>query len=240
MRHLTLALDIDGTLIDTRESFDAVVKAVSGVHDDAAIRAFRDTGGFIDDWELSRALRAWDAAGRPKIVERCSNLDDVLAWCSNDPGDLSHACHRLYLGGDEPTDDGLWRKERVIVDGARLTRLAAHPHIDVVCCTGRDRTEMRCAEQLLGYHFERITTMEQAKKPDPQALLRLVTQPTDVIVLVGDTHADRLTVTHAQRAKPEALLGFVFVTYQRTAAQLVDALIDSDDPASIALSLCES
>jgi phosphoglycolate phosphatase-like HAD superfamily hydrolase len=236
-KRVLLALDIDGTLIDTRGSFDVVVKAVSGVVDDDAIAAFRATGGFNDDWELARALKAWAGAGRPKIVERCSTLSEVLAWCEHDPGDLSAACIARYRG-----DDGhpaAWKNEQPMVSAAALEALS--DIVDVVACTGRDRWEFERAEELLGYSFAKATTMELEKKPEPRALLRLLDDNAyDLVALVGDTHADRLTIKNARRVRPDQRFAFVFVDYERRVAPMIQAINDGEDAASAVLRFSET
>jgi phosphoglycolate phosphatase-like HAD superfamily hydrolase len=233
MSRVLLAFDVDGTLIDTRRSFTTIVKEMSGVDDDAAIELFRSTGGFNDDWELARAMSAWRAAGKPKIVERCASLKDVLLWCSNDPGDLADRCIARYRGTDR--QGGLWQQERVIVDGARLDKLSELSGVEVAACTGRDQWELAKAEELLGYCFGKATTMETARKPDPQALLRLLDDDVDyrAIVLVGDTHADRLTAKRCQAARPAVRVMYVHVDIERTALPLVDALIEAGDSGDV-------
>ena len=224
-----LALDIDGTLIDTRGSFDVVVKDVSGVVDDDAIAAFRATGGFNDDWELARALRAWAGAGRPKIIERCSTLQEVLAWCEHDPGDLRDECIARYRGdkGHAPA----WKNERVLVEAAALEAIS--DIVDVVACTGRDRWELARAEELLGYSFARATTMEIEKKPEPKALLRLADDKDYALIcLVGDTHADRLTVRNARRLRPGQAFAFVHVDHDKHVAPMIQAIADGEDPVT--------
>lgn len=176
-----IALDIDGTLIDTAPSFTRIVRELSGASHEELWR-FRDLGGFNDDWELTRACAAWIGAGKPEIFDRIHNVHDVLRICGHDPGDLSERCMTLYRGG-------YWRHERVLVDGILLEAVAARHR--VAACTGRDRWEVEKAEELLAFRFVHRTTMEDAKKPDPQALLRLAAPQDDVIFLVGDTAADR-------------------------------------------------
>ncbi|MDP2344129.1 MAG: HAD family hydrolase [Deltaproteobacteria bacterium] len=221
------AFDVDGTLIDTRPSFTRIVRELSGASDSEVLR-FRDTGGFNDDWELTRALMAWIGAGRPKIVERCESWRDVVAWCGHDPGDLSARCTALYRGG-------YWRDERVLLDGQRLKELEAF--VDVVACTGRDAWEFDKGQELLGHRFASSTTMEQAKKPDPQALLRLLpsssSSSSSLVVLFGDTHADRRTVSKARALRPDLRFAFVFVTEEHPIAAVVDAVLAERDPERV-------
>jgi phosphoglycolate phosphatase-like HAD superfamily hydrolase len=210
-----LALDVDGTLLDTAPSFDRIVRELSGAtHDE--MRRFRATGGFNDDWQLTRALCAWIGAGRPDIVERCENVNDVILWCAHDPGDLAERCMGLYRGG-------YWRDERVLVPGERLTALAVL--VDVAACTGRDAWELSRAQELLGFTFAKATTMEHARKPDPHALVRLLDDGVDHVVLLGDTHADRRTVQAARKQRRDVRFDFVFVSPEQPAARFVDAVL---------------
>lgn len=187
--NLLVALDIDGTLIDTTPSFTRIVKEMTGA-DDEEIWRFRDTGGFNDDWELTRALKAWLAAGRPQVFAGLTDLDDLLSRLERrfDPGDVSAECIALYRSG-------YWRDERVLVDGAVLHALAARHR--VAACTGRDLWEFARAEELLGFTFATRTTMEDVRKPDPRALLRLA-RDDEAIVLFGDTAADRMCAERAR------------------------------------------
>lgn len=233
MTRALIALDIDGTLIDTRGSFSRIVKDLSGACDDELLR-LRSTGGFNDDWDLARGLTAWIKAGRPKIVERCDNLTDLLLWCGadNDPGDLSADCRDRYRG-----DNGhpaLCKSEPLLIDAESLEKLA--DVVDVYACTGRDQWEFDRAEELLGFVFARATVAEHVRKPDPQALLRLLTpeQAPSVVVLVGDTHADRLTIKHARTRRPDLRFAFVFVDGARTAKAFIDAVCNEGVEAAVA------
>lgn len=234
-RRPLLAFDVDGTLIDTRPSFTRIVKELSGADDDE-IGRFRDTGGFNDDWELARALTSWIGAGRPKIVERCESVADVVAWCGHDPGDLSAQGTALYRGG-------YWQNELLLVAGAQLKELEARA--DVVACTGRDAWEFARCQEMLGHTFARATTAEQAKKPDPQALLRLLpkwvpaeagrpssSQPS-FVVLFGDTHADRKTVLQARKRRPELRFHFVHVSDARPLLPVVEDLLQRGVTADV-------
>lgn len=231
------AFDIDGTLIDARPSFDRAIAELTGASA-AEIERFRDTGGFNDDWELSRALLAWTAAGKPNIVERCEHWRDVIAWCANDPGDQSEKGMALYRGS--VFSPGYWRDERALVSAASIKALAAV--VDVVACTGRDAWELARGEDLLGFEFgllpalsdlpARVTTVEHGKKPDPHALLRLLPPSTPStsarppwVVLFGDTHADRKTVLEARKRRPEQRFLFVHATKAHPVQAVVDAVL---------------
>jgi phosphoglycolate phosphatase-like HAD superfamily hydrolase len=201
---MLLALDIDNTLIDTRPSFTRIVKELTGASDDD-IALFKSTGMYNDDWELIRAFIAWRDAGRPAALV-APNIDvhtllrDArVAPC--DPGDMSAPATALYRSG-------YWRDERVLVDATLLHALRARHR--VVACTGRDAWEFARAQELLGFAFDDATTMEHAKKPDPRALLRLARDDDDLIVLVGDSEADRLCAERA-RASSQRDVRFVHV-----------------------------
>lgn len=187
---MLLALDIDHTLIDTTPSFTRIVKELCGANDDD-IALFKSTGMYNDDWELIRAFIAWRDAGRPAGVV-CAGVDVHTLLrkigAGHDPGDMSAPATSLYRSG-------YWRDERVLVDSTLLHALAARHR--VVACTGRDTWEFEKAQELLRFRFADATTMEHAKKPDARALLRLVRDDDDVIVLVGDSEADRLCAENA-------------------------------------------
>jgi len=218
-----VVFDIDGTLIDTRPSFDRIVRELSGATDDD-IRAFRAHGGFNDDWELARAAVSFIAAGRPSILERCENVHDVVRWCGHDPGDLSPAGIALYRGG-------LWKNERPLVDGAQLHELAEK--LPVAACTGRDGWELERAEELLSFSFFRATTADHVKKPDPQALVRLLDDDTTVVLMVGDSAADRRTVEAARQVRPKIKFHYRHMVEDGTAARLITQLLEGTDVASL-------
>jgi phosphoglycolate phosphatase-like HAD superfamily hydrolase len=212
---MLIALDIDGTLIDTSASFTRIVRELSGA-DHEEVRRFRERGGFNDDWELARALTAWIRAGRPDVVHEVFDWRDVIARVGHDPGDLSAECTRRYRGG-------YWRDERVLVERALLEELGARHR--VVACTGRDRWELERAQETLGFTFSDATVMEDVKKPDPRALLRLVRDSDDAVVLVGDTEADRLCAESARPHLAPRALTFVQVSPSLSAADYLRSLL---------------
>jgi phosphoglycolate phosphatase-like HAD superfamily hydrolase len=227
MNRVLLALDIDGTLIDTTPSFTRIIRELSGATVDEIAR-FKATGGFNDDWELTRAATAWIRAGRPKILERCNDLSDVLLWCGNDPGDLSVRCTALYQGG-------YWQDEIPLVSSSLLESLCER--FTVAACTGRDAWELDHAEQKLGFCFERATTSEVVKKPDPRALLRLRDDDHDVVILVGDTEADRRCALAAR--KLQAGVWYQNVSSGDDATSFLLEMLESPDVADFAQRRCE-
>ncbi|HEY4223520.1 MAG TPA: HAD family hydrolase [Myxococcota bacterium] len=219
-----VALDIDGTLIDTRPSFTRIVKELSGALDQDVER-FRDTGGFNDDWELSRACTAWVRAGKPDIFAGLVDVHDCIARVgrAHDPGDLAPQGMALYRGG-------YWKDEIPLVDGPLLRALAARHR--VATCTGRDRWELMRAEEMLGFSFAHKTTMEEVRKPNAEALLRLALPSDDVIVLVGDTAADRMCAENA-RALTRAHVVFISVSHDNLARPFLEKLARGVDPREL-------
>jgi len=221
---MLVALDIDGTLIDTRPSFTRIVKELSGAADDE-VKRFRDTGGFNDDWELSRACKAWVAAGKPEIFDGLVDVHDLVrrVGAQFDPGDLAPVGMGLYRGG-------YWKDERVLVDGKVLAALAIRHR--VATCTGRDRWELEKAELLLGFSFDHRTTMEDRRKPHPDALLRLARDDDDVLVLIGDTAADRMCAENARRESGRDVV-FVEVSHEHLAQPYLEDLVGGLHPREL-------
>jgi phosphoglycolate phosphatase-like HAD superfamily hydrolase len=218
---MLVALDIDNTLIDTRPSFTRIVKELTtvggiGASDDDIAR-FKATGMYNDDWELIRAFIAWRDAGRPAhLVSSTIGVRALLEELARfDPGDMSAPASALYRSG-------YWRDERVLVDAALLHALALRHR--VAACTGRDAWEFERAQELLGFVFADATTMEHAKKPEPHALLRLARADDDVIVLVGDSEADRLCAERARVASGRDVR-FVRVDAVTTAHEVLTTLL---------------
>ncbi len=219
-----IALDIDGTLIDTRPSFTRIVKELSGALDDE-IKRFRDTGGFNDDWELSRACKAWVQAGKPEVFAGLVDVHDLVkrVGARFDPGDLAPQGMGLYRGG-------YWKDERPLVEGAVLAAIEKRHR--VASCTGRDRWELEKAELLLGYRFAHRTTMEDVRKPHAEALLRLARDDDDVIVLFGDTAADRMCAENARKESGREVV-FVEVSHEHLARPYLEALAAGADPRAL-------
>jgi HAD superfamily phosphatase len=121
-----VVLDIDGVLVDVANSYRrAIVESVDRVYgrtiDDAAIQAFKDAGGFNNDWELTYAAAlfvlardaGYDAdvtAFTDAIAEAGGGLDAAEAVVRDagypaafdrwDPERLRETFQALYLGAD--------------------------------------------------------------------------------------------------------------------------------------------
>ena len=223
-----VVLDVDGVLIDVQQSFTHIVRELSGASD-ADIAIFKAHGGFNDDWELARAAKAWIAAGRPSVLHNAKTWRDVVEACGNDPGDLTPACIDLYRGG-------YWTREVPLVSTDLLERVASR--FSIAACTGRDEWEMERAEKLLGFSFSRKTTSEHARKPNADALLRLLHRDEDLVVFLGDTEADRQTVL-AAREEIDLTILFYEVSRRTPAAKLMEAMWEATDARDVATRLCE-
>jgi phosphoglycolate phosphatase-like HAD superfamily hydrolase len=140
-----------------------------------------------------------------------------VVLCGGDPGDLSLACSALYRGG-------YWKKELPLVDSKLLRDLAFDWRL--VACTGRDRWELARAEELLNFQFFDATTREIVKKPDPDALLRLVPEDATRVVMFGDSLDDRRTVENARR-RSHVPMEYQHVTL--SPESLLMALLEKED-----------
>lgn len=186
MSYGTLAFDIDGVLIDTRPSYRSIVLELSGAAPEE-LSWFKDNGGFNDDWELTRALISWIAGGRPPLIE-VRGWEDVVRLCGHDPGDLSARCDAMYRER--------WRLEKPLVDSGLLHMLSVE--FEVVAVTGRRTWELERAEELLDFRFKRATHADLLRKPDPEALLRLIDPGSPFCLVFGDSQDDRVLARQAR------------------------------------------
>jgi len=151
-----ICLDVDGCLIDTRKSFDAVVAAVVAhftgeTIDDEEIYHLRAQGGFNDDNDISHEL----VRRRGVVVRR----DEVVPIFRD-----------FYLGTEERP--GLVREETVLIRPSLLTRLRQQYAVALV--TGRNREELTPALSLLDLPAEMPAwTIDDVAtgKPDPEGIL---------------------------------------------------------------------
>lgn len=192
---------VDGVLLDVRLGLHAVVQRLSGCTLQEVAR-FKAAGGYDDDWELARAAAVWVRARRPLPIPD-GGWRRMVNLYGGDPGDLGPRCRRLYL-------EEYWRKERPLLDAARLERLSRVATVGA--CTARNREELARAEELLGFHFPAATTREDARRPDAEALLRL--GPTGHYLGVGED--DRRTAAAA---------GYTFHAVEESPTGVVDRLL---------------
>ncbi|MDJ0840324.1 MAG: aminotransferase class I/II-fold pyridoxal phosphate-dependent enzyme [Acidobacteriota bacterium] len=151
-----ICLDIDGCLIDTRDSFDAVVAATvkhfTGQDIEIPeIYELRSRGGFNDDNVISHALIA------KRGVE--ASLDSI-----------KEVFRDFYLGAG--SKDGLYKKEKVLINKRLLTHLCKR--FKVALITGRNREELAPALELMDLPQDMpCWTIDDVKrgKPDPEGIL---------------------------------------------------------------------
>ena len=79
-----VVLDIDGVLVDVADSYRrAIVESVERVHGESipfdAIQAFKDAGGFNNDWELTYAVALFVLAGREGYDDDVGAFTDAIA-----------------------------------------------------------------------------------------------------------------------------------------------------------------
>ncbi|SIQ71465.1 haloacid dehalogenase superfamily, subfamily IA hydrolase, TIGR01548 [Haladaptatus litoreus] len=79
-----VVLDIDGVLVDVADSYRrAIIESVSRVYDDTIpkpdIQAFKDAGGFNNDWELTYAVALYVLAEREGLDQTIGEFTDRIA-----------------------------------------------------------------------------------------------------------------------------------------------------------------
>ncbi len=179
-----LIFDVDGVLVDVRGSFhksilDTVRYFTGRRVTYAEISAWKNRGGYNDDWRLS------------------------TAWIASLGGKVSYATvkrqfMKFYWG--EKGCPGNVTRERWLVPRARLERWSRRAPLALF--TGRTRTELHHTLDRLKMrqYFTKIVTMDDVDrlKPDPEGLLRVLGKlnPRDAVYL-GDNVDDALS---SQRA----------------------------------------
>ena len=221
-----LACDIDGALIDVRPSFYRIIHELSGASLQD-IHLFKSNGGFNCDWDTARACASWIGAGRPEIFGTVRNVQDVVDRCGHDPGDLQDAGQALYKSG-------YWKDETLLIPSGFMHTLSNL--FEVVACTGRDRWELERAQDTLGFDFSRSTTMEEVRKPDPEALLRLLPAGAELCAMFGDSEDDRRVV---QNAQPYTRVPLFFFPVTESPMPLLQGLVDRPDTLAFLKETCE-
>ncbi|HZS13893.1 MAG TPA: HAD family hydrolase [Candidatus Dormibacteraeota bacterium] len=207
----TVVLDVDGVLIDVRESFREAVRETVvtlqrslGVaapwkpsHED--ILVFKRGGGFNDDIDLSIALTAIGAAGRgedaatiARDTERAGGgLPALRAAAPELPRIAGREVLRIF---DDLYWGGLVDRERALVppDFPQRLRDAGARHVALV--TGRTPRELDAALQRLGWDRLALchaVTGDVVRKPDPACLDEVAQRCNPLsMVYVGDVRDD--------------------------------------------------
>jgi len=117
-----VVLDVDGVLVDTRDSYRRTIReTVARVHDAAAIGSgavdrFKQAGGFNDDWELTEALAAYVLASREGYE---ASVEGHTAAIADEGGGLAGSRGVLSR---ELSDEANGRR-RTDLDAERLRRV---------------------------------------------------------------------------------------------------------------------
>lgn len=193
-----IIFDVDGVLVDVRGSFHRTLiqtlyhftgKRVSS----AEVHAWKNRGGFNDDWKLSHA---WvQSLGFQNSYEEIKSKFQEIYWGDGRSGNV--------------------KRERWLLPKTALKRLAKNSELAIF--TGRVRPELDYTldrNQLRGY-FKTIVTVENVKlpKPDPQGL-ELILDGRDArsAIYLGDNIDDA-------RAAQAARVPFIGVLPYRSEAR---------------------
>ena len=182
---MQVIFDMDGVLVDVSGSFRrAVIETTAALSDrtvtPAEVQAYKDRGGFNNDWVLTHAL----------VREAGADVDYET---------VVDAFNARYRGADW---DGLIATEPPLVRTETLERLAARGPLALV--TGRQEPEARWTLERFGWDrlFPVVVGMESQagrEKPDPYGLalaLKFLSEQTgttiapEMSVYAGDTVDD--------------------------------------------------
>jgi HAD superfamily hydrolase (TIGR01548 family) len=218
-----VVLDVDGVLVDVRESFrEAVRETVVAVqramgvdepwrpsHED--ILTFKRAGGFNDDIDLGIALTAIGAAGRAadtvRIAEQVEQAGGGLPALRAVAPELPRVAGREVLRiFDDLYWGGLVDRERTLVPRDFVARLRDAGARAVALVTGRTPRELDAAVQRLGWSRDELChalTGDVVRKPDP-ACLDVIAQHCNPrsIVYVGDVRDDWELVRRWRAERP--------------------------------------
>ena len=194
-----IIFDVDGVLVDVRESFHRTVietvfyftgKRVNA----AAIHQWKNRSGFNDDWTLSHS---WvRALGHDVQFEDVKKRFQEIYWGVGTPGNVG--------------------RERWLLPRPELRRLGKLAELGLF--TGRVRRELDYTLDRAGVRaaFKRIITVEDVSrpKPDPEGLLAILDgrDPSSALYL-GDNIDDA-------RASKAASISFLGVLPYRSEARL--------------------
>ncbi|MFW6005845.1 MAG: hydrolase [Candidatus Bipolaricaulota bacterium] len=233
-----IVLDIDGVLIGIESSYDLAVKRTVEKlwtklgHDGSisleTIRDFRKKGQFGDDYRVTEGLTlAGLNEDLKKFVEefpRGEKLECIINRTGERVGKekVKPIFDRIYLGKkDSPSEYGLWRQEKPLVDTSLLDKVAEQFKLGYI--TGRSRQELRLASKVLNHELSDAVTREDFLKPDPRALTHLVGESSGIYA--GDTHNDGLLVENYNE-ETEGTFDFVMIDPDNPINQVLRDLLD--------------
>ncbi len=203
MKHDAYIFDVDGVLIDTSSSFShAVVLAVekatgSSKFQQENIQKLKRIAGFNNDWDVAITGAAWitylsemsfdglmdsldkNGSGMESLKIIIPSLSEsfkqnITKLTMEAYGGIS-ACKQLY--GFNPESifiHGKWKNETSFLNKNDIKQLL--PKSGIV--TGRNKTEMDLAFQILGWHIpmSRVSVSDDPKldKPNPTKLMQII------------------------------------------------------------------
>lgn len=180
-----IIFDIDGVLIDTRNSYRTAIKKTykhfSGKDiSEEEIQNAKNLGGLNNDWDLTEYLLKNSGSNIPKkeIIEKFQEL---------------------YYGNN---GEGLILNEEILISPETIKSLSKE--YDLAIFTGRPRQEAEFVLKRWGLEncFSPVIAMEDLPdgkhKPEPDGLTKIldIVNPKNVYYL-GDTHDDMISATKA-------------------------------------------
>jgi HAD superfamily phosphatase len=222
----TVVLDVDGVLVDVRESFrEAVRETVVEMqrslgmrtpwcpsHEDVAV--FKRAGGFNDDVDLSIALTAIGAGRRgadaAAVAAECERAGGGLAALRFVAPDLPRIAGREVLRiFDELYWGGMVERERAMVPPDFVEKLRECGVRAVALVTGRTPRELAAALQRLQWRSDMLcdgVTGDMVRKPDPACLdaIAQACKPRSM-VYVGDVRDDWELVRRWREERPDGV-----------------------------------
>ena len=150
-----LLFDMDGVIADVRESYRAAIVATAARFEVTVtteeIAAAKARGNAADDWELTRRL--------------CATAGVDVAFAT-----VRDEFERLYQG--TPGEEGLKRRERLLVDPANLERWSRKLPLGVVTARPRkDADELLERFEIEGFFGTVIAREDAPAKPNPAPVL---------------------------------------------------------------------
>lgn len=236
-----IIFDVDGVLIDVSESFDiAVKKTVERVLEDLEesseldlnhIRNLRVKGIFSDDFELSKAF----IIGKVKYKSFGDFVDEFpergsLEWIEDSVDlkikdtEVKKIFNSYYLGDKYENSlfdhEPAYKRENKIVELDLIKKAEKRFKIGII--TGRDRKEMKLAEDMIGYKFKDVITRDEFEKPDPNCLKELL--GSDEGIYIGDTETDRTMVERYNELHNDQVR-FFKVTEERNVNRVLEKIM---------------
>ena len=226
--------DVDGVLVDTAASYnEAVVRTVRWLIpgapvDHAAIRLWKRSGDWNNDWDLAYGLYCWllgpdgqssataarrplaelVAAAGPRAERRYAVVQGIFEEHYNGTARaVARYGVRPFVGNEDPLAD----RERVMLEPAHIAELQAAGVRRFGVVTGRARADWaQVAARLPLPPDTAVATDEDGRKPDPAGLALVLDRlAASGFVLIGDTLNDLRMVqayANADRVPGQAVI----------------------------------